>query len=62
MTESVQVFGRKRTAVAVAYCKKGTGQMKINGCPYELIEPEILRYKVRHILMRSCECIAYQLW
>ena len=60
MTESVQVFGRKRTAVAVAYCKKGTGQMKINGCPYELIEPEILRFKVRepphqlHVLCPRC--------
>ena len=46
MTESVQVFGRKRSAVAVAYCKKGKGQIKINGCPIELIEPEGLRYKV----------------
>ena len=46
MTESVQVFGRKRSAVAVAYCKKGKGQVKINGCPIELIEPEGLRYKV----------------
>ena len=46
MTESVQVFVRKRSAVAVAYCNKGKGQVKINGCPIELIEPEGLRYKV----------------
>jgi len=44
--ESVQTFGRKKTAVAVAYCKKGRGLIKINGCPIELVEPEILRYKV----------------
>ncbi len=44
--ESVQTFGRKKTAVAVSYCKKGRGLVKINGCPIELIEPEILRYKV----------------
>ncbi|KAI8532798.1 hypothetical protein RHMOL_Rhmol11G0242600 [Rhododendron molle] len=43
--ESVQCFGRKKTAVAVTYCKRGRGLIKINGCPIELIEPEILRYK-----------------
>merc|ERR1712032_180325 len=42
---SVQVFGRKKTAVAVAYCKQGRGLIKINGCPIELLEPEILRLK-----------------
>mmetsp|Transcript_22141 Transcript_22141/g.38035 ORF Transcript_22141/g.38035 Transcript_22141/m.38035 type:complete len:143 (+) Transcript_22141:57-485(+) len=44
--ESVQTFGRKKTAVAVAYCKKGKGLIKVNGSPIELLQPEILRYKV----------------
>merc|ERR1711988_296020 len=44
--ESVQTFGRKKTAIAVAYCKRGRGIIKINGCPIELVEPETLRYKV----------------
>merc|ERR1712023_530268 len=44
--ESVQSFGRKKSAVAVSYCKKGRGLIKINGCPIELVEPELLRYKV----------------
>eukprot|EP00771_Trimastix_marina_P000095 gnl/Trimastix_PCT/11.p2 GENE.gnl/Trimastix_PCT/11~~gnl/Trimastix_PCT/11.p2 ORF type:complete len:164 (+),score=37.75 gnl/Trimastix_PCT/11:57-494(+) len=44
--ESVQVFGRKKTAVAVAHCKAGRGLIKVNGQPIELIQPEILRYKV----------------
>ncbi|KAG9439926.1 hypothetical protein H6P81_020091 [Aristolochia fimbriata] len=43
--ESVQCFGRKKTAVAVTHCKRGRGLIKINGCPIELVEPEILRYK-----------------
>lgn len=43
---SVQTFGVKKTAVAVAYCKRGRGLIKINGCPIELVEPEVLRYKV----------------
>eukprot|EP00164_Ancoracysta_twista_P000313 GFYU01000434.1.p1 GENE.GFYU01000434.1~~GFYU01000434.1.p1 ORF type:complete len:143 (-),score=45.08 GFYU01000434.1:209-637(-) len=46
VNEQVQVFGRKKTAVAVAHCKKGQGLVKINGYPIELVEPEILRYKV----------------
>jgi len=45
-TESVQTFGRKKSAVAVSFCKKGRGLIKINGCPIELVEPELLRYKV----------------
>jgi small subunit ribosomal protein S16e len=43
---SVQTFGRKKTAVAVAFCKQGRGLIKINGCPIELVQPEMLRYKV----------------
>lgn len=42
----VQCFGRKRTAVAVALCKKGRGLIRLNGSPIELIKPEILRFKV----------------
>ncbi|KAL2455605.1 40S ribosomal protein S16-1 [Abeliophyllum distichum] len=44
-TESVQCFGRKKTAVAVTHCKRGRGLIKINGVPIELVQPEILRYK-----------------
>mmetsp|Transcript_27571 Transcript_27571/g.32373 ORF Transcript_27571/g.32373 Transcript_27571/m.32373 type:complete len:145 (+) Transcript_27571:1-435(+) len=43
--ESVQTFGRKKTATAVAYCKKGCGMIKVNGCPISLLQPEILRLK-----------------
>mmetsp|Transcript_26872 Transcript_26872/g.26508 ORF Transcript_26872/g.26508 Transcript_26872/m.26508 type:complete len:144 (-) Transcript_26872:102-533(-) len=44
--ESVQVFGRKKTAVAVAHCKKGRGLIKINGCPIQFVQPQTLRTKV----------------
>jgi len=44
--KSVQVFGRKKTAIAVAYAKAGSGTIKINGAPIELVEPQVLRYKV----------------
>jgi len=46
MVDSVQTFGRKKTAVAVAYCKRGRGLVKVNGCPIEFVQPELIRVKV----------------
>ncbi|KAI8821096.1 ribosomal protein S5 domain 2-type protein [Fimicolochytrium jonesii] len=46
MTEAVQTYGRKKTATAVAHCKRGHGLIKVNGSPIDLVEPEILRTKV----------------
>ncbi|BET00107.1 Ribosomal protein S16 [Nesidiocoris tenuis] len=43
---SVQVFGRKKTATAVAYCKSGKGNLRVNGRPLEMIEPRVLQYKL----------------
>ncbi|XP_033123899.1 40S ribosomal protein S16-like [Anneissia japonica] len=44
--QSVQVFGRKKTATAVAHCKRGNGMVKVNGRPLDLVEPAALRFKV----------------
>jgi len=44
--KSVQTFGKKKTSIAVAYTREGTGLIRINGSPIELVEPQILRYKV----------------
>jgi len=43
---SVQTFGRKKTAVAVAHVTPGKGMIKVNGKPLELMEPEGLRIKL----------------
>merc|ERR1712066_636425 len=57
--QSVQCFGRKRTATAVAHCKRGKGIIKINGCPLELVNPPVLRHKVYEpILLLSRERFA----
>merc|ERR1739848_235877 len=45
--EYVQVYGRKKTASAVALCKKGNGLIKVNGRPLDKIEPEALRLKLQ---------------
>ena len=55
MAESVSTFGRKKSATAVAYCKRGNGLIKVNGCPLTLVEPNILRYKVCRSLL--CVCV-----
>ncbi|KAH8691219.1 putative 40S ribosomal protein S16 [Talaromyces proteolyticus] len=50
-TQSVQCFGKKKTATAVAHCKQGKGLVKVNGQPLQLVKPEILRFKVYEPLL-----------
>ena len=47
----MQVFGRKKTATAVAHCKEGNGLIKVNGFPLHLVEPATLRYKLEEPLL-----------
>jgi ribosomal protein S9 len=35
--KSVQTFGRKKNATAVAYCKRGKGVLNVNGKPLEQV-------------------------
>jgi len=54
--EQVQCFGRKKHAVAVAIVRTGTGQLKINGTPIDLVQPSVLRLKVyEHLLLLGRE-------
>merc|ERR1712013_629760 len=57
---SVQVFGRKKTATAVAFAKRGQGLIKVNGRPLDLVQPVTLRMKVQEPLMIiGKELVAY---
>merc|ERR1711990_990202 len=47
----VQVYGRKKTATAVALCKAGHGLIKVNGRPLDKIEPETLRLKLEEPML-----------
>ena len=53
--ESVQCFERKKTAVAVTYCKRGRGLIKINDCPIKAVEPILLlgRHRFAGVDMRT---------
>ena len=44
--QSVQTFGRKKNATAVAFCTKGNGCIRVNGRALNLMEPETLRMKL----------------
>lgn len=44
-TKQVQCFGRKKNSTAVAHCTSGTGFVRVNGKPIQLIEPASLRLK-----------------
>ena len=49
--KSVQVFGRKRTATAIAYCKEGNGLIKLNGTPLDQVASETLKAKLLEPLL-----------
>lgn len=59
--QAVQVFGRKKTATAVAYCKRGNGLLKVNGRPLTLLEPPELRYKLLEpiLLLGKERCVLF---
>merc|ERR1712105_554326 len=49
--QAVQVFGRKKTATAVAHCKRGNGLIKVNGRPLKHITPPTLQYKLQEPIL-----------
>ena len=44
--QSIYTFGKKKKAIAVAICKRGKGLIRVNGRPIDLIQPELLRFKI----------------
>ncbi|OKY77119.1 MAG: Ribosomal protein S9 [Candidatus Methanohalarchaeum thermophilum] len=51
MKKIVQTSGKRKTSVARATLKEGSGRVKINGKPLETIEPEERRLKVKEPIM-----------
>ncbi|KZT30659.1 ribosomal protein S9 [Neolentinus lepideus HHB14362 ss-1] len=45
-TKAVQTFGKKKASTAVAHAKEGRGLIRINSSPINLVQPEILRFKI----------------
>jgi small subunit ribosomal protein S9 len=47
----VLATGKRKAAVARATVRKGTGRVRFNGRPLEIVEPEIIRLKVQEPLL-----------
>lgn len=47
---NVHVYLQK-SATAVAYCKRGRGNLRVNGRPLELVEPRVLQYKLQEPIL-----------
>ena len=47
----VQTTGKRKQAIARATVRKGTGQVRINQQPLEIVEPEIVREKIQEPLL-----------
>lgn len=41
----------QKSATAVAYCRRGKGNLRVNGRPLDMIEPRILQYKLQEPLL-----------
>lgn len=51
----VVASGKRRTAMARAVVRPGTGKMRINRIPVEIFEPEIAREKIREPFIQAGE-------
>ena len=51
----INVSGKRKTAVARATLKKGTGKVRINKIPLELFSIEIARLKIKEPLVLAAE-------
>ncbi|CEF62476.1 40S ribosomal protein S16 [Strongyloides ratti] len=51
LVQPVQVYGRKKTATAVAFARAGKGLITVNGRPLNEVRPEGLRLKLQEPLL-----------
>ena len=47
----VQATGKRKEAIARATVRKGTGRVRINRKPLEIVEPELVRQKIQEPLL-----------
>ena len=51
MTKVILTSGKKKTAIARAIIRPGTGKIRINKLPLEIFEPELCKWKIMEPLM-----------
>lgn len=57
VTKTVNTSGKRKTAIARATTKAGKGRIFINRVPIEVVEPELVRYKMMEPLQFVDESI-----
>ena len=57
----IVVSGKRKTALARAIVRPGSGRIRINRIPVEIVEPEIAREKIMEPLMQAGEDIWNQI-
>jgi small subunit ribosomal protein S9 len=60
MVKVITTSGKRKTAIARATVRKGTGIVRINKVPLALVQPEIIRLKVSEPLILAGSEIASQ--
>jgi small subunit ribosomal protein S9 len=50
--------GKKKTAIARATVKKGTGKVRINKKPLEIYEPELIKLKIDEAVLLAGEAVS----
>jgi len=53
MKKTIVTSGKRKTAVARAYIKKGKGRVRINNIPLEIYQPEVARWKIMEPLVMA---------
>lgn len=53
MKKLVVTSGKRKTAMARAYIKKGIGRVRINNIPLEIYQPDIARWKIMEPLVMA---------
>lgn len=61
MVKVITTSGKRKTAIARATVRKGTGIVRINKVPLDLVQPEIIRLKISEPLIIAGSEIASQL-
>ncbi len=61
MVKVITTSGKRKTAIARATVRKGTGIVRINKVPLALVQPEIIRLKISEPLILAGSEIASQI-
>ncbi len=57
MSEVIHTSGRRKRAIARATLKPGSGDVRINNIPYQLLQPKLARMKIEEALLLAGDVI-----